>query len=154
MRLSLQTDYALRALMLAGARRERMTVDEIAAFYGIPASHVAKAVNRLVRLGYLNGFRGVGGGVELALPPAEVRLGELIRRFEGNIRLLDCVGVEDVCAIQPYCKLKNVLAEAERVQLSYLDSVTLADVLPSPKAGPRGGPIPVPDPPKRTRTTI
>ncbi len=137
MRLALQTDYALRSLMFAAVRGERVTVADIAGFYGISASHVAKGVNRLVRLGYLRGIRGVGGGLELARNPAGIRLGEFIRAFEGNLHLLDCVGIENVCAIQPYCKLKNVFAEAERRQLDYLDSKTLADVLPSPRQGLR-----------------
>lgn len=44
-----------------------------------------------------------------------------------------CVGIEDVCVIQPFCKLKGVLAEAERVQRDYLNSVTLRDVTPTRK---------------------
>jgi Rrf2 family nitric oxide-sensitive transcriptional repressor len=136
-RLALQTDYALRSLMYAAVRGGRVTVGQIAAFYGIPASHVAKSVNRLVRLGYLRGIRGVGGGLELARPAPEICLGDFLRQFETNTHLLDCVGIEDVCAIQPYCKLKGVFAEAERLQLEYLDSKTLADVLPSPRQGLR-----------------
>ncbi|MFO1094674.1 MAG: hypothetical protein U0992_15415 [Planctomycetaceae bacterium] len=41
------------------------------------------------------------------------------------------MATENVCTIQSYCKLKGVLAEAERRQLEYLNSVTLADVSPT-----------------------
>jgi len=88
-------------------------------------------VNQLSRLGYIRSVRGLGGGIELALPLEEIRLGEVIERFEGNLHLLECVGTENVCVIQPFCKLKGVLAEAERIQRDYLNSVTLADVAPS-----------------------
>jgi Rrf2 family nitric oxide-sensitive transcriptional repressor len=53
--------------------------------------------------------------------------------FEGNLHLLACVATDQVCSIESFCKLKGALAEAERVQLDYLNSVTLADVAPTRK---------------------
>lgn len=47
------------------------------------------------------------------------------------MHLLDCVTIDNVCAIQSFCKLKGVFAEAERVQLEYFNAVTLADVAPT-----------------------
>ena len=131
MRLALQTDYALRTLMYLGVRGDRATVDEVAGFYGISAAHVAKVVNQLARMGYVRGIRGVGGGIELSRRPEDVSLGQVILAFEGDLHLLECVGTEDVCAIQPFCKLRGVLAEAERLQLEYLNGVTLRDVIPT-----------------------
>lgn len=46
------------------------------------------------------------------------------------MHLLECVAQDNVCAIETFCKLKQVLREAERLQTEYLDSVTLADVVP------------------------
>lgn len=131
MQLTIQTDYALRTLMYLASRDDRATVAEVAALFDISANHVAKVVNQLSRLGYIRSVRGLGGGIELAVPLDEIRLGEVIERFEGNLHLLECVGTEGVCVIQPFCKLKGVLAEAERLQREYLNSVTLADVAPS-----------------------
>ena len=131
MQLTMQTDYALRTLMYLASRNERATVSEVAALFKISSHHVAKVVNQLSRLGYIRSVRGLGGGIELALPLEEIRLGEVIERFEGNLHLLECVRTENVCVIQPFCKLKGVLAEAERIQRDYLNSVTLADVAPS-----------------------
>ena len=131
MQLTIQTDYALRTLMYFASRDDRATVAEVAALFDISANHVAKVVNQLSRFGYIRSVRGLGGGIELAVPLTEIRLGEVIERFEGNLHLLECVGTEGVCVIQPFCKLKGVLAKAERLQREYLNSVTLADVAPS-----------------------
>lgn len=128
--LALQTDYALRTLMFLALQSERAKAADVAAFYGISPTHVAKVVNQLARLGFVRSVRGAGGGIELARPATEVRVGEVIRAFEGDLHLLDCVGTRDVCAIQRFCPLMGVLAEAERRQMEYLDSVTLAEVLP------------------------
>lgn len=142
MRLSLLTDYALRTLLYLGAHSRRATVREVAEFYGISADHVAKAVNLLARLDYLRSIRGVGGGIELGRAPETIRLGELIVALEGNLHLLECVSHGGVCAIETFCKLKGVLARAERVQRDYLDSVTLRDLLaPAAEMTPRSLPM-------------
>ena len=131
MRLTTQTDFALRTLMYLTARSGRATIAQVAELFGISAHHVAKVVNLLARLGYVRSIRGIGGGIELARRPEEVRLGDFIEALEGNMHLLDCVETEQLCAIQSFCKLKGVLAEAERVQIEYLNSVTLRDVTPT-----------------------
>jgi len=131
MRLTTQTDYALRTLMFLAAKDRRATVGEVAALFGISANHVAKVVNQLARLGYVRSIRGIGGGLELARSPEAIRIGDVIEAFEGSMHLLDCIGTENVCAIQSFCELKGILGEAERRQLNYLNSKTLRDVVPT-----------------------
>ena len=131
MRLTTHTDYALRTLMYLATIGTRSTAAHVADLYGVSQHHMAKVVNQLARLGYVRSIRGIGGGIELAKQPEEILLGEVVEAFEGNMHLLDCVVTDDVCAIQSFCKLKGVLAEAERVQIDYLNSVTLAEVAPT-----------------------
>ena len=133
MRLTLQTDFALRTLMFLATVRRRATAADVAGLFGISVHHVAKVVNQLARLGYVRSIRGVGGGIELARTPASIRLGEVIEAFEGNMHLLECVGTDNVCVIERFCKLKRVLAEAEETQRRYLNTKTLQDVIPKPQ---------------------
>jgi Rrf2 family transcriptional regulator, nitric oxide-sensitive transcriptional repressor len=108
---------------------QRATTAEIAEFFGISKDHLAKVAQRLTRLGYIRSVRGIGGGIELAQPADKVRIGEVVQQMEGTMHLLDCVASqEQICVIQPGCQLRLVLAEAERIQLEYLNSVTLADI--------------------------
>jgi Rrf2 family nitric oxide-sensitive transcriptional repressor len=131
MRLSLHTDYALRTLIFLAGRRHRATVDEIAEFFHISRDHLAKVVQRLGRMGYVRSIRGSGGGVELGRADDEITIGEVVLAMEGNVHLLECVGVDRVCVIQPHCRLRGVLAEAERIQMEYLQNVKLSDVVQS-----------------------
>jgi Rrf2 family nitric oxide-sensitive transcriptional repressor len=132
MRLSLQTDFALRTLMFLASRKgkPRATIADVAGFFQISGAHVAKVVNQLARLGFVRGIRGAGGGIELGRAPAQIRVGEVVMAFEGNMHLLECVGTDNVCVIQSHCKLRTVLAKAERLQLEYLNDVRLTDVIP------------------------
>jgi Rrf2 family nitric oxide-sensitive transcriptional repressor len=129
MRLSLQTDFALRTLIYVAGRPGRAKIADVAEFYRISMHHLAKVVGQLARLNYVRSLRGIGGGIELARPAQEIRIGEVVRAFEGNLHLLDCVGSEGVCAIQPGCKLRRVLARAELIQMEYLNQVRLSDVV-------------------------
>ncbi len=129
MRLALHTDYALRTLIYLAGKPGRGSAGAVAEFYGISRDHVAKVIQSLVRLGYLRSVRGAGGGIELKKKPEEIRIGQVIVDFEGNMNLLECVSTDDLCVIQPGCKLRKVLAKAERIQLDYLQSVKLSDVV-------------------------
>lgn len=131
MKLTTQTDYALRTLMFLATRTSRANVADVASLFGISVSHVAKVVNLLARDGYVRSTRGVGGGIELAMSPDEIFVGEVIERVEHDMHLLSCVGSDDSCVIRSFCKLKDVLAQAERLQMEYLNSITLADVVPT-----------------------
>jgi Rrf2 family nitric oxide-sensitive transcriptional repressor len=130
MRLSLQTDYSLRTLMFLASNPGRRHVAEIATFYGISEAHVAKVVHHLSRMGYIRSQRGVGGGVELARSPDDITIGDVVTAVEGDVHLLQCLGMQNVCVIEGGCKLKGVLARAEQIQREYLNSVRLSDVLP------------------------
>lgn len=131
MRLSLQTDYALRTLMYLAATRERASVEQVASFYRISFDHVAKVVTHLSRLGFARTVRGLGGGIELGKPASEISIADVVDAFEGTPHLLECLGRDGVCVIESFCKLKKVLSKAEALQRDYLKSVSLEDVLPS-----------------------
>jgi Rrf2 family nitric oxide-sensitive transcriptional repressor len=129
MRLTNHTDYSLRTLMYLATTRRRITIDDVANLFGISANHVAKVVNHLARCGYVRSIRGIGGGIELAMSPEEISVGAVITSC-GGTQLLECVSIENVCVIQSFCKLKGVLAEAERIQMDYLNSIKLTDIVP------------------------
>ena len=82
MKLSLFSDYSLRVLMYAAMAEGNFLIDDISRAYGISRNHVAQVVHHLGKLGYLHTQRGRGGGIRLALPPREIRLGKLIRQTE------------------------------------------------------------------------
>lgn len=131
MRLALHTDYALRTLIYLATRPGRTTVAEVAEFHQISVHHIGKVVNELGRLGVVRSHRGPGGGLELARPASEISVGEIILAFESTTVLLDCLARPDVCVVQPSCRLRGVLAEAERRMMSYLKGVTLEELIPA-----------------------
>ncbi len=93
MRITQHTDYALRVLMYVGSNAARLvTIAEIAERFGISRAHLMKVVNRLVRAGFLEGRRGKGGGLRLAQAPAGIRIGDVFRAMEVDLRLIGSAG--------------------------------------------------------------
>ena len=84
MRLSLQTDYALRTLLFLATRTGRTTVADVAEFFGISAHHVGKVVHQLGRLGYVTNHRGPSGGIALAREPTRDHRRPCRARFRGE----------------------------------------------------------------------
>lgn len=131
MRLTLYTDYSLRVLMYAGLKRDGLaTIPEVAESYGISRNHLMKIVHQLGVLGYLENVRGRGGGFRLAKPPGEINLGEVVRRTEDDMALVQCFdAAAPRCPIANACVLRSVLGEALDAFLSVLEGYTLEDLI-------------------------
>lgn len=130
MQLTQHSDYSLRVLIfLAVMRDELATIPQIAEAYGISRAHLMKVVQELGQLGLVETVRGRGGGLRLALDPSEIRLGEVLRKTEERLDLVQCLSSQpDRCRIEPACRLKGALKEALEAFIQALNRYTLADI--------------------------
>lgn len=132
MKLSLQSDYALRLLMALAANSDRLcTIAEVAAFYGVSKNHLMKVAQTLVHEGFVESVRGRSGGLKLARPAEAIRLGDVLRRTE-DFALLGCMddSVGDTfCHVAPACRLRGVLGQATKAFQSVFDAYSLADIV-------------------------
>lgn len=131
MRLTLQTDYALRILMFAGLKGDTLsTIDEVVAQFGISKGHVMKVVHRLGQRGYLETMRGKNGGLRLARKPSLISVGALVRDMEEELGVVGCLqGEKGFCRIEKSCVLRGALHEATSAFLAVLDRFTIADLI-------------------------
>lgn len=132
MRFTRYTDFAMRVLMYLGLRDEGdlSTIKEIAKRYSISENHLMKVVHQLGRNGFVTTVRGRQGGMRLAVPPGDINLGNVVRRCEDDMRLVECVDVENnTCPISDICALPPVFSEALNAFLAVLDRYTLEDML-------------------------
>jgi Rrf2 family nitric oxide-sensitive transcriptional repressor len=129
MRLTTFSDYSLRVLIyLAAEPGRRATIGEIARAFGVSENHLMKVVHFLGKAGWLRNVRGKGGGMELARPPEEIRIGAVIRGCETQLPA-ECFDRDtNRCVITPACQLRHVLKEATDTFYASLDRYTLADI--------------------------
>lgn len=131
MRLTTFSDYTLRVLMYLALDTEKLvTIAEIASAYKISGNHLMKVVHQLSRGGVIESTRGKGGGIRLARPAEDIRLGDIIRTSEGNGPIVECMAVsENRCCIAPACQLNSILDRAFEALYATLDEYTLADLM-------------------------
>jgi Rrf2 family nitric oxide-sensitive transcriptional repressor len=133
MKLSLFSDYSLRVLMYGALKGETFQLDEVTKAYGISRHHLAKVVQRLAQLGYLETRRGRNGGITLARTPQEIRIGRLVRETEEQPAILECFDpATNTCPINGSCQLKGIVGQALREFYAVLDRHTLHDTINGP----------------------
>jgi Rrf2 family transcriptional regulator, nitric oxide-sensitive transcriptional repressor len=142
MRLARMTDYAIRLLMYVAQRPERLcTIAEVSAAYDISHAHLMKITQQLGQAGWLQTTRGKGGGIRLAAPASEIRLGEVVRSMEPDFFVVECFATGHGCMLHGHCELTGVMDGALRSFMDYLDAHTLADVVPPPARAGRAQPL-------------
>ncbi len=135
MRLASFTDYSLRVLIYLAIKGEkRSTVSEIADKYHISRNHLVKVVHNLSSMGIIDSFKGKGGGICLCTSPEKINIGLLVKELESDSALVECLGLNGRCQINPSCKLKKALKLAEQNFYETLENFTLADIVTNKKS--------------------
>ena len=130
MRISQASDYALRVLMLLAQTDDPLRVGEISERLAVSNSHVMKIVAKLAGLGLVETQRGRGGGVRLAVSPDEIQLGNVVRSFEPDFAVVECLQTAGAgCVYLPRCALKPAMLAATDAFLACLDQYTLARIV-------------------------
>lgn len=125
-------EYALRAVVhLADKSPDPRTTDQIAEATRVPKAYLAKVLQSLVRAGLVQSQRGLGGGMSLARPPAELTILEVVDAVEPIVRIRSCpLGISShgtrLCPLH-----KRVDQALAMVQDAFRNS-TLAEVLADP----------------------
>jgi Rrf2 family nitric oxide-sensitive transcriptional repressor len=131
MKLLTSTDFALRVLMrLSATPNEHVSTDALARELVISRHHLHKIVQYLTEAGMVRTIRGARGGVMLARPASEIRVGEVIRSHEHDQALVECFRTDGgACNLLPRCRLRGMLDAAKNAFYQHLDRYTLADCL-------------------------
>lgn len=130
MQINKFTDLSLRVLMYVSHedRTAVITINEIAQQFNVQRNHLTKVIARLSKEGWIITTRGRTGGIKLAKPPKDLRLGDIIAQLEHG-SLIDCS--TPLCPIRGACNLKNILDAGLKSFYLEMNRYSLADILDS-----------------------
>lgn len=94
----------------------------------LSAKYLDQLMLSLRRAGLVKSKRGVKGGFQLAKPPEEIRLLEVVEAVEGPLDLVDCVAHPEGCPRSRKCVTLEVWEEMGREIRQVLARRTLADL--------------------------
>lgn len=133
--LSQRVRYTIRALQhLAKHHGEGpIQLTQIAQAQNIPAKFLTVILSEMSREGLVATQRGRDGGYWLALPPVDIRYGDIIRLTRGSLALVPCASRYahescKNCVPEEECELRRIMLRVRDEMAAVLDKFTLADI--------------------------
>ena len=132
MRLTKQTNYAVRMLMYCAANSPRLSrIPEIAKAYGVSELFLFKILQPLAKAGLIETVRGRNGGVRLGRAADKITLFDVVRVTEDSFAMAECFeddGSVD-CPLIDSCGLNAALRKALTAFFAVLAEYSIDDLV-------------------------
>lgn len=132
MRLTKQTNYAVRMLMYCAANNDQLSrIPEIAKAYGVSELFLFKILQPLNKAGLVETVRGRNGGVRLGRAADEITLFDVVKVTEDSFAMAECFEDDgDVeCPLIDSCGLNSALRKALNAFFDVLSEYTIDDLV-------------------------
>lgn len=127
--LSQAVGYAATALgYVAAAGGKPVLVRDIAEACDIPGPYLAKIIHALSRARLVLTQRGIGGGVTLARPAADLPLFDLCEALNDPIVQRRCMLGTAECSDERACPCHHFWTAHREKQIGFLKTTTIADI--------------------------
>jgi Rrf2 family protein len=128
--LARDTDYAVRAILYMAVHKEGLvSTADLDRDLNLPRPFMRKTLQVLQKEGYLTSVKGYKGGFQLKRAAKDIYLIDLMRIFQGNISLSDCLFKKKLCECVVSCPLRRVVKSMESDLLKKLKTVTIANLM-------------------------
>lgn len=134
MNLTTKGEYASRAVLDLAIHYEQgpARIEDIARRQHIPKKYLEQVLLALKNAGLVYSVRGRDGGYQLARPPEEIMLGEVIRATDGPLAPISCVSQTAyrpcTCPDPATCGLRTVWMEVRDAIAEVLDHTSMATI--------------------------
>jgi Rrf2 family protein len=141
MEITRESDYAIRCVLYLSGKQGTVTmVDEVSREMCIPKSFLAKILQKLTRASIVTSYRGVKGGFEIARPPREISLLDVIESIQGPVAMNVCAVDKKACGLSGSCVVHPVWVEARQQVEKYLRSKNFAQLTSARAVGLKNSP--------------
>ena len=138
MLISTKGRYALRVMIdLAEHQAEGyIPLKTIAQRQGFSEKYLESIIKLLVKAQLLSGVRGKGGGYRLTKTPEQYTAGQILRLTEESLAPVACLEPgASACSHAAECRTLSLWQGLDQAINSYLDGITLADLMRRGDAG-------------------
>ena len=131
MKISTKGRYGLRVMVdLAKYNTgEYISLKDISSRQDISLKYLEHIVRILQNDGLVRSARGVKGGYKIARSPSLITVRQVLEACEGDLCFVDCEETGTMCARSEYCETKTFWQDLNNYLLSYLESMTIQDLL-------------------------
>jgi Rrf2 family protein len=127
MKLSTKSRYSARILIELARHHNTKLIQtsRIASKQNIPIKYLEQLITVLRKAGLIESFRGPRGGHRLAVDPSKISLGKIVRMFEGQTDLVQCIASPETCTMADECRLRTAWKEATDALYEKLDVISI-----------------------------
>ena len=131
MKLSTRSRYGARILVDLARNDDQgpVQISDISKRQDISVKYLEQLIRPLKQANLITSIRGPKGGHLLSEKPEKITLGQVVRLFEGQSELVECISKPQKCAMSDDCKLRLAWEDATHVLLNKLDTITIADLM-------------------------
>ncbi|MDD4908182.1 MAG: Rrf2 family transcriptional regulator [Candidatus Omnitrophica bacterium] len=134
------TDYAIRALcFIAGSKDKTLSAGRMVRELKVPRPFLRKILQKLNKTGLLRSRKGSGGGFSLSAQADKILLTDLIRAFQGDLKLNDCYLKKKPCPDRQTCPFKKKIDAIEKYVVARLSSITIGGLIREKKGYKKHG---------------
>ena len=128
--LTKKTDYAIRALLMLGAKPgSYVSAKAIAVEQDMPYQFLRGVLQEMIRHDLIVSKEGVQGGFMLEKDPDEIGVKQLIEIFQGTVQVSECMFRKQICANRSRCVLRHEIMRIEQVVSNEFEQVTIGKLL-------------------------
>lgn len=131
MKLSTKSRYGARIMAdLAFYANERpVQVSEISKRQSITVKYVEQLLRPLKKAGYISSVRGAKGGYVISKNPKEITLAQIVRLFESQKDIIECINQPKTCDMSVECQIRMAWELVNKAFYQSLESITIDDIV-------------------------
>ena len=128
LKLTRKLEYALIALRHIQMREEALSsAKEISKVYMIPYELLAKTLQQMAKLGYVDAVQGANGGYKLQKSLNKINLTDFIEQMEGPIGMVDCT-INTDCIQMSNCNIRVPINKINENIRSIFNTIRISDI--------------------------
>jgi Rrf2 family protein len=131
MKLSTRSRYGARILVDLARHKDQgpIQIGEISKRQDISVKYLEQLIRPLKQANLVTSVRGPKGGHLLAENPENISLGQIVRLFEGQTDLVECISFPNKCPMSDDCQIRLAWQDATEVLYEKLDATTISDLM-------------------------
>ena len=132
MRITLESDYALRILTALATRDEKIDAKTLSDETSVTQRFALKILHKLVQADFVKSYKGVRGGYKLNVPPEKITLKAVIELIDGPIAISRCLDSGESCSLnldKTACIYHHIFDTISLDVARKLQGITILDVL-------------------------
>jgi Rrf2 family protein len=106
-------------------------IGEISKRQDISVKYLEQLIRPLKKAKWVTSVRGPKGGHLLVEKPENISLGQVVRLFEGQADLVECVSYPEKCPMSDDCQVRLAWRDATEILYKKLDATSIFELMNS-----------------------